>query len=331
LEGAGTSGRSLRQGNAVVAWRGGDKIFVTAGDASLHILDVAGDAPTTSSVFEPSTISRTFTECRSSVAVVDVETESTTVSSSEPYLVYAVVDTPMASSPVEWDGAQLVGSNNSDKISSRVMAVNMDGTLRWSVPIDGTIVGTPVVGSNGRLLYVSHTDNTNKGFLSVLLTNEDGTSAELTASLSPADRDAPFGPPAIQRTLEEGNNNDPSSVGDRIVVAENWDDGYTEQGSIYLLSPSPDFEDAGGRGSESYQLLLVSRASWNFSAVMAPLFVGSSLWIGGTSSNLAGWTANRDISNVLGGNQEDVDPRWSTQLEPNARNESQRKCYRSYA
>lgn len=312
----GLSGRSLRQGNAVVASRGGDKLFVTADDASLHILNIAGAEPITAALFQPELVANTFTECRSGVVVVERTTSSGTV---VPYLIYAVLDIP--SSSVGSDGAQAVQSDNSESTNSRVIAVNMDGTLRWSVAVEGTIVGTPVVGSNGRLIYVSHNDSNNKGFLSVILSTEQGTVAELTASLSPEGRDAPFGPPALQQTpgQEESTN------GDLVAVAESWDDGFMQLGGLYMLLPSADFEDTGGRGPTSYQLAVISQSVWSLSAVMAPLFVDSSLWIGGTSAVIAGWTNNRDLANVLDRSEEDVNPEWLFALTRNPENMSQRK------
>lgn len=322
--GSALGGRSLRRGNAIIPWRGGDKLFVTADDGSLHILDTSGETPTTSSVFEPTPVARTFTECRSGVVVIGDEVNHKAADAPSAYLVYAVIDTPWASSTTEFNGPDVVGNNNSDRITSRVIAVNLDGTLRWSVSMDGTIVGTPVVGSDDRFVYISRTESSGKGFLSVILIDADGEKAELTASLAPVDRDAPFGPPALQRRIDQGNAN-PSIDGDQVVVAENWDGGYTEQGSIYTMVRSPEFEDTGGRSEVSFQLLLINRSSWTFSSVMAPLLVGNSLFIGGTSATVAGWTANRDLTSILQDNEEDIDPLWLSQLDNNRFNSSQRK------
>ena len=143
----------------------------------------------------------------------------------------------------------------------------------------------------------------------MIWTDAEGLNPELTASVFPPDRSVPLSPPAVS--------------GDRVVVAENWNDGYTEEGGVYMLLRTPEFEASDGRGSASYQLVLVN--SWPFSAVAAPLFVGSSLWVGGTGANLAGWTGNRDVS----GDPSDIDPRWTLQLETNALNESQRKFCRT--
>lgn len=100
LEASESSGsRSLRQGNAVVAWQGGDQLFVTADDASLHILSLATATgePTTTAVFEPSPLSRTYSECRSGVAVVErTYDDGVTAANNLTYLLYAVVDTPEA-------------------------------------------------------------------------------------------------------------------------------------------------------------------------------------------------------------------------------------------
>jgi hypothetical protein len=110
-----------------------------------------------------------------------------------------------------------------------------------------------------------------------------------------------------------------------VAVAESWGDGFIPLGGVYVLAPSSDFEDTGGRGSSSYQLLVVSRSMWSLSAVMPPLFVDSSLWLGGNSGVFGGWTDNQDLSNVLQGRDEDIQPLWVFQYEMNPVNATQRK------
>jgi hypothetical protein len=325
LEGAskGLFGRNLRKGNAVVADpKDGSTLFVTADDGSFHIVKGGDGNETqpTSTVFEPESIAGRYTECRSGVTIVE-EQKNTTGETTTTYLVYAVVDTPVASNVRYDDNGDIQG--DVAIVSSRVMAVNLDGSLRWSVNVAGIVVGTPV--ASGTAIYLSHNVE-GKGYLSVILTTTEDA-PELTASLAPEDRDGPFGPPSAvvlsSQNAAAANDNNNQNAKDVVAVAESWGDGYTEDGSIYILVPSAEFEDWGGRGNESYELRLVS--DWPFSAVARPLLSGTSLYMGGTGSQIAGWAGNRDISGVLEGRDTNADPRWSVQLEPSERNASQRE------
>jgi hypothetical protein len=326
LEGAskGLFGRNLRKGNAVVADpKDGSTLFVTADDGSLHIVKGdGGETQLTSTVFEPIAVSGRYTECRSGVTIVEEQNENEDDTTTTTYLVYAVVDIPVATN-VRYDDNGDIQGDDVASVSSRVMAVNRDGSLRWSVNVDGIVVGTPVASATA--IYLSHNVQ-GKGYLSVILTTT-GDAPELAASLAPEDRDGPFGPPSAvvlsSQNAGAGANNNNQNANDVVAVAESWGDGYTEDGSIYVLVPSAEFEDWGGRGNESYELRLVS--DWPFSAVTRPLLSGTSLYMGATGSQIAGWAGNRDISGVLEGKDTNADPRWSVQLEPSERNASQRE------
>jgi hypothetical protein len=329
--------RTLGRGNTVQVWR--DHVFVTAADASLHILDKA--VGSTTAVFEGPSSPAT---CQSGVAIVQEEgtpseappaaennngpnnnaqaTEApsatpsvSTITKMKPYLVYAVT----------------IESTDTTPTSSRVVAVNIDNaTERWSVSVPGTIVGTPVVGKSGRLIYVSHREVTTEseaGFLSVIAVNETHTSAQLTATLAPPDnRIAPLGPPALrQLSTQGGSGATASGNGDFVAVAESLGDGLVSEGALYVLVPSAEWESLGGLGDASYEWKVVSQDVWRFSAVAAPTFVDDSIFIGGTAAIIAGWTDQSDISTILGGQDADLAPEWILQLRQNNENEESRK------
>ena len=320
----GLSGRGLRKGNEVVAHKGGHLIFVTADDGSLHILD-SRSLENKSVVFEPVSATGTSTECRSGVSQVEDKEGKT------QYLVYAVIDTPVVSG-VEVRNGELQ-ANLGVQVSSRVLGVNLDGTLRWSLPLEGIISGTPLVGTNGTI-YVSHNVETESfggrsdsriGYVSVVLVNDDGV-PEVTASLSDAGN-APFGPPSLVSVPQgEGGPGEISfETADYVAVAESWNYGYSAEGGVHLLMPSEQYDVLNGKGTDSYKLILA--AFWPYSTVTRPTLspTGESLWMNGYSSTIGGWTENRGLSNVISGRDDEVFPRWTVTFQASERNASQRK------
>ncbi|KAL3919686.1 MAG: hypothetical protein SGILL_003631, partial [Bacillariaceae sp.] len=328
LDGAGgLSNRGMRKGNAVVAHNDGNRLIATADDGSLHIVQTAPRVQTLA-VFEPPGVVDKFTECRSGATIVypelvDVDSPGESFSSireglDEEYVVYAVVDAAVTSN-VQFDEAGFVqpSSNEDGSATSRVMAVTMNGRLKWSVPVPGRIQGDVVVGTAA--IYVSHNIR-DTGFVSVIMTDEDQSSAEIVATLTSSDdRNGPFTGAALQQNSEV-------EVGDVILVAESWGQGYDEtQGGLFMLSPTSDFEDNGGRGNDSYELQRIS--SWPSSAFAPPLVSGDSVFLGAAGANFAAWTGNQrnDLSGITSGRVDEIDPRFVYQMPTNQRNASQRK------
>eukprot|EP00980_Cylindrotheca_fusiformis_P030412 scaffold24788_cov117-Cylindrotheca_fusiformis.AAC.4 len=194
--------------------------------------------------------------------------------------------------------------------NSTIFAVDFNGSLKWQVVVEGQIVGTPVVSE--RAVYFSRNTDVDKGFLSVLLLTND--QPELAASLSPTEGSAPLGPPSL--SIVDGE--------DAVTVAESWDQGYGDQGNVYIILPSNDYDRREGRGNESYEMLHVS--SWPYSSVTKPIMMGSSLWLAAAGSNIGGWD-EREISRVIEGRRDDVDPSWERQLDVSEVDEEQRKFF----
>lgn len=308
-DGTSSIGRGLRKGNAVVAHKDGQMLFATADDGSLHIMrteSVDGSINSdTSIVFDPPAVEGKDTVCRSGVVSVDEDK----LAEKPEYLVYAVIDNVVE-----------VGNGTT---SSRLLAVNLDGTLRWSLDVDGVIQGTPIVGQNGRAVFVVHnavTETLPIGRVSVVLINDDAPT--ITARYNSWNPNAPFGPPSHAI----GDDNNRGGEHDIIAIAESWGEGYDERGSIHLLVPSDQFESRGGVGEESYELRFVSQ--YGFSAVARPAVSanGESLWIAAQGSNIAGWTGRQDLSQVLSGRRQGIDSLWDTRVQPGIPSDvSQRK------
>jgi hypothetical protein len=329
VEGSGKIGtRGMHKGNAVVAHNDGMRIVATMDDGSLHVIQTSPRVKSLS-VFEPPVIEDKFTECRSGATIVypigddtsgggdDEFTDGTPWSSiaanGKSYVVYAVVDSVVASElQVDQSGFVLPSDtlpNDEGSTTSRVLAVNVDdGSLKWSVEVPGRIQGDVMVGRSG--IYVSHNVG-DAGYLSVVMGDEDGNSVEVVASLTFSnDRNVKFGPPAMHRDSE---------LGDVVIVAEMYGHGYSEnRGSLYMLSPSLEFENMSGRENDSYQLKRIS--SWPYSSVLPPLVDGYSIILGAAGGNIASWT--QDLSVI---SDEEIEPSWVYQMQRNPRNQSQRK------
>ena len=178
--------------------------------------------------------------------------------------------------------------------------MNNDGTLLWSVPIRGYVEGTPVIGVNGTLIYVSHNardDNGDyQGFVTVIGTDIDGTI--MNEELSPSNRKATFGPLAI-RTDSEGN--------DVVVWAENNNEGFDEDsGQIYFMA----LNETGDLG-----VTTISNAT--FSSITRPAILDNVVWMGGHASKVTAWTVQDEVES---GSQ-----LWTFEVQPTERNISQRK------
>jgi hypothetical protein len=320
--------RGLRQGNAVVVHPDGSKLIATADDGSLHILRT-GTSIETLAVFEPEPVDGRFVKCRSGATIVQKTTSGNDATTGEAdgdeLIIYAVIDTSAASiEQVDEDGESVpVGNIDETDVSSRVIAVTMDGTLKWSVSVPGRIAGNPALGDSNTLLYVAHNVD-GIGAVSVILMDDRRDAAVIVATLSSSATDndngnGPFGPAVVQ---SGGSANVPG--GDIVFVAESWGNGFAEEdGGLHMLSPTTDF-DSGGLGNESFLLRQIS--SWPFNAIAPPLVVGDSVFLGGTSANLAAWTNNNknDLSGVISGNQENIDPSWVFEASINQLNRTQR-------
>lgn len=347
--GGGLAGRGMRKGNALVAHADGQRVIATADDGSLHIVQTAPQVKPLAVFAPPQVNNNRFTECRSGPTIVYPELEeeefgtqfpedsftevpgeesSSTSNTSnglqKSYAVYAVVDTTVASSDIQFDESGFVvespagGNGGGDDTTSRVLAVNMDdGSLKWSVQVPGRIQGDVVVGTTG--MYVSHNIG-GVGYISVIMTNEDQSSADVVATLmSSEELNGPFTGPALQRSSDD-------EVGDIVLVAESWGRGFDEsQGGLFMLSPSSDFEDALGRGNDAYELQRIS--SYSNSAFAPPLVDGDSVFLGAAGANFAAWTGNErsDLSGIASGRVDEIDPRWTYQMPASPRNESLRK------
>jgi len=271
-------GPSFRKGNSVSFYDDTNAVYATSDDGSLHII-----YPEESFVFQPPAVASSFTECRSGVAF-----------SPSGIAVYAVIDVPAGTAFVAADGS--VGTGG--EATSRIVAVNPDGTLKWLVSLSGYVVGTPVIGVDGTNIYVSHNIRNSsgdyEGFITVILGSKG---VVLYSELQEADRIGPYGPLA---------NTVGTDGSDLVMWADSSSDGYASSGgTIFMLVQS---QNSSGLEVKSF-------SNSTFTSVTKPAFLNTSMWMGGHESRLAAWI-------IDGGSQEEL-PTWRKNVQPTERNVSQ--------
>jgi hypothetical protein len=311
VPGGGTlAGPGFRGGNEIAVSPDGTTLFATADDGSLHFVTISDLRD--SRVFQPEVLTGTFTECRSGVTMIYDDDNALA------YLVYVVMDVPVQVG-ILYEGVSYDASKTS--ILSRLLAVNLDGTIRWSLPLSGSVVGKPVQAAQKDKLFVVHNvlnfigSSPTRGEVSVILLQQDNSQPTVTASIAPLDSQGPLGPPTAA-TLVDGTQ--------VVVFAEAWDNGYTaDNGRVFLLKPSSLYNEFGGQGDEAYELALMS--TWTVASVTRPAVVADEnlqVFCGGAAARLSGWSS---VSNVVTGSQQNVAPTWDMTLSPNLGNASQRE------
>ena len=330
-----SSGRGLRKGNAIVSHRDGTKIVATTNDGSLHIIQTTNQIKTIG-VYDPAAETTEEYECASAATIVYASDQDGLYSSSfdndsedksslrkDDFIVYAVTD------------------KNGGKINetrSQVIAVDMDGVLKSTFSCSGKIEGSPVVGKSG--IYATCNQN-GWAFVAILkISPEDGN----FVLASSAGAFAELGPPTLRQPLSWEDEEDLEDV---VVMAENWESGFSQtNGGLYMLpsaltSAAPvDEKDQSLREEElsalksetrlfDYKLSKIS--SWSYSASAAPLVYGDSIFVGAAAGTLGGFTGNRrnDLSGITTGREDEIFPRWDFQMSPNPLNASQRKYEQS--
>lgn len=279
----------ITRDNAVVVSHDGSRVFITDADGFLHILRT-GDLQR-SSYFAPPVLAASVTAGASGVSLRET-------ANGVDFAVYAVMDVL------------------SQTISSRVIAVDKDGTMRWSVSVPGRAVGTPYISGDGSRVYVVHNlvsaiDTIFKedyGQVSVILTK--GSSAQIVASLPRNETSlGPFGPPTF-RSVTNG-----ADVTDLLLVAESNSTSLFSgsRGGLHLLVPSSSFDQLQGLGDASYDLRVVSTYPYLSGLRPAISTDGNSCYFA-HQGRLSGWDNDRDISGVVSGDTADLFPNWDRVL-----------------
>ena len=204
---------------------------------------------------------------------------------------------------------------------SRVIAVHVDGSVRWSIEVPGYVEGTPVLGIDGTTVYVSHNVQVSGGYQGTLsVIKDNGGSALIAAELTIENRSVPFGPLTIQYDASTG------MYKDYVFWGETSKDGGVENPSLYVLLQSNVHTQNNGTGSESY--LLKTFSTLERALVMKPTVSADlyGLWVGGGSSLVAGWTGDQGPASNMDASVS-VSAGWEASLETPEWDPTQRKFW----
>eukprot|EP00978_Attheya_sp_CCMP212_P048755 scaffold570350_cov63-Attheya_sp.AAC.1 len=193
MEGSGSiRDAGIRKGNGVILSKSGD-LWVTDDEGALHIID--GESQN-STVFMPPLLEGRNIDSRSSVVLHEPY-------DNVRYGIYAIIDIPHPTS--------------NKTVQSRVLAVNKNGSLRWSLELEGVVSGTPVISADGNHIYVTHNVN-GTGSLSVLTSSKPG------GVIFKKDESTEYGPLAL---TDEG-----------LFWGEATDLGMAHNGTAYFMNIS---------------------------------------------------------------------------------------------
>jgi hypothetical protein len=253
LEGTDSMGGvGVSSGNGVVASQDESSLWITMSDGSMHILTNLLPKMIVERVYIPTSFTGRTIECRSNVRLHEKDGKVV-------YGVYSVLD---------------VGSTT----SSRIICVDAAGKKRWEVILDGIAMGTPQIGVDGKVVYVTH--NTGKDYLVGKLTMiQDelyGIATEIplqgAGGFGFADVDAPFGPVSVST----------SGRRDSVYWGESWSEGKAAFGMLYKYSDGV--------------VVGLRKTAWSTTSAPTLSQDGKSLWVEGGNGIFSGWTNGQSFS-----------------------------------
>lgn len=193
-----------------------------------------------------------------------------------------------------------------------MIAVNVDGTIRWTREFSGSVAGTPVTSKN--VVYVS-VSNKSEGGKVLILHDKESSLPTVAAEISP-DR------PPTRRAFGALTLKTSSTGKDYLFWGDSSFDGLPEdEHFIYTLYPSSEFEANQGIGVESYTLK--RSGSWNRMPITEPVVANdlSAFWVGGSGSSVAGWVDNFQLMD----SKDPADFDWQNRMTGPEMNLRQRK------
>eukprot|EP00978_Attheya_sp_CCMP212_P010093 scaffold24247_cov54-Attheya_sp.AAC.3 len=221
------------------------------------------------------------------------------------------------------------------------MAVNPDGSLRWSYSLEGYVAGTPQIGSmdDGKYVYVSqnvrlddsnnsdNSDNNNeryRGMITILLDRGSSAGVERVAQKSFGSRVGPYGPLTVQ-PMDLGVSTG-TQKSDVVIWSESWGEGYVQDGRAYALwSISNNNED-----EDTHEFRIRTLSQWKYPSVTAPTVSanGRSMFSTYGSAIVAGWSANDNDPNthidaILKNDGDPISPTWGVYVQASERNDTQ--------
>jgi len=269
-----------RRQNAVQISPDDALVYVTLDDGTLHILDALTGTPTASYTPEKSTQTGATgqTVCTSGVSFYTDRNDNV------EYAVYAVIDT---------------SASGFVPTSSRVVAINHPtGDVRWvSGPIQGTISGTPQVGSDGEYIYLTRNldpeDDSRRadGHFSLLTTaNGQIIFTEASSTYLGGNETGPYAPLALVHNPTSGNFGDGEGNNNRndvAVWAQSNGGGKVLNGMSFAFQLPSNADIVSGTTTFKPYLLKVN--GWSTAAKPTLSYDGQNLYFTASKASLRGW------------------------------------------
>mmetsp|Transcript_12430 Transcript_12430/g.29385 ORF Transcript_12430/g.29385 Transcript_12430/m.29385 type:complete len:602 (+) Transcript_12430:242-2047(+) len=284
--GSGGGGKpGPRRHNAVRLSPDQTHLYVTLDDGALHILDADngddGGGRVVASYRPPSVSDRGIT-CASGVSFSD----SSGGASDDAFAVYAVLDVPT-------DGATATPT------TSRVVAIDHPtGQVRWISPVlEGTVAGTPQVGSDGRYIYLTRNVEVNDqqgmrqdGHFTLLDAQSGGTVAytQPSSAYRGGNETGPYAPLELVHRPFSGNFGEGEGSANRNDVAA-WAQSSGGGMNLNGMSLAFQFPSSNTGNSSAWSPYLLKVNGWGTATRPTLSSDGQNLYFTASKASLRGW------------------------------------------
>jgi len=284
--GSGGGGKpGPRRHNAVRLSPDQTHLYVTLDDGALHILDADngddGGGRVVAS-YRPPSVSDHGITCASGVSFSD----SSGGASDDAFAVYAVLDVPT-------DGATATPT------TSRVVAIDHPtGQVRWISPVlEGTVAGTPQVGSDGRYIYLTRNVEVNDqqgmrqdGHFTLLDAQSGGTVAytQPSSAYRGGNETGPYAPLELVHRPFSGNFGEGEGSANRNDVAA-WAQSSGGGMNLNGMSLAFQFPSSNTGNSSAWSPYLLKVNGWSTATRPTLTSDGQNLYFTASKASLRGW------------------------------------------
>ena len=287
--GSGGGGKpGPRRHNAVRLSPDGTRLYVTLDDGTVHILDADngddGGGRVVASYRPPvSDDGGTNIVCASGVSFSDSSGDA----SDDIFAVYAVLDVPAI-------------GGTATPTTSRVVAINHPtGDVRWISPVlEGSVAGTPQVGSDGRYVYLTRNvevGDQQGGFGQdghfTLLDAQDGGSVVYTQPSSAyrgGNETGPYAPLELVHRPFSGNFGEGEGSANRNDVAV-WAQSNGGGMTLNGMSLAFQFPPSNTGNSSAWSPYLLKVNGWSTATRPTLSYDGQNLYFTASKASLRGW------------------------------------------
>ena len=286
--GSGGGGKpGPRRHNAVRLSPDGTRLYVTLDDGTVHILDADngddGGGRVVASYRPPvSDDGGTNIVCASGVSFSDSSGDA----SDDIFAVYAVLDVPAI-------------GGTATPTTSRVVAINHPtGDVRWISPVlEGSVAGTPQVGSDGRYIYLTRNVEVNDqqgmrqdGHFTLLDAQAGGTIVytQPSSAYRGGNETGPYAPLELVHRPFSGNFGEGEGSANRNDVAA-WAQSSGGGMTLNGMSLAFQFPSSNTGNSSAWSPYLLKVNGWGTATRPSLSSDGQNLYFTASKASLRGW------------------------------------------